>query len=152
MKDLFNRIKISPLIAPQIETGNTDVENVATPVDRLGFESTVIEIRTGTLSDADTVVSVKVYEGDASDGSDKTAVAAADLQLDTILDATPEATYQGAFDFADDNKAIKIGYLGNKRYVGLNLSPLNNSGNIPVSASVILSGARHNPAGSTQTP
>src|SRR5437773_2482486 len=130
MKDLFNRIKIAALIAPQVETGNTDVENVAAPVDRRGYESVVFEIRTGTLNDADTVVSTKFYEGDASDGSDKTAVAAADLQLDPLLAATPEATYQAAFDFSADNKAIKVGYLGTKRYVGLNLSPANNTGNI----------------------
>ncbi len=151
-KDLFNRLKTVALIPPTVVTDNTDLENVSAPVDTNGYESCLIEIQTGTLADTDAVFSVKVWEGDASNGSDKAAVASTDLQLDTILDATPESTFQGAFDFADDSKVIKIGYKGSKRYVGLTISPANNTGNAPLSAAVVLGSARHNPAGATQTP
>ncbi len=146
-RDLFNRIKTLALIPPQIETGNTDVENVTTPASVIGAEAAVIEIHTGTLADTDAVFSVKVWEGDDSGGADKAAVAASDLQLDTLLSTvTPEATFQGAFDFSADLKCIKIGYKGIKKYIGLTISPANNSGNAPLSASVVLGNLRVSPA------
>lgn len=151
-KDLFNRVKTTLLIPPQVETGDTDVVNTTAPVSVIGYESAMIEIHAGVLSDAGAIMSVKVWEGDASDGSDKAAVAAADLQIDPVLDAVPEATFQCAFDQADDSKVFKIGYLGSKKYLGLTISPVGNGGNVPVSASVVMSNPRHAPAGVTQAP
>jgi hypothetical protein len=150
MRDLFNRIKRAALLAPQVATDDTDL--VSGIVSRIGYESTVIEIDTGTLADAAAVFSVKVEHGDDPALADAATVDAADLQIDAALSATPEAGFQAAFDQAADNKRIAIGYLAGKGYVNVTVSPVGNAANAPLSASVLLSHARHQPAGATQVP
>ena len=158
MRDLFNRVAVVDGVeAPALNT-NSDTDIVSAIVDLAGYESALFLIINGALTDAGAIVSVKLEEGNDSGLSDAAAVAANEIQLDNAsgrMDATPESTFHAAYDQSDDNKTFKIGYLGNKRYVRLTLSPVGNAaGDIPVAVTVIKGHARHNSpgAGATQTP
>lgn len=141
-KDLFNRLRRVAISTPAVITDNTAIDTTSAPADVAGFESGMFEIDTGTISDADTIISVKVYEGNVSDGSDKAAVAAGDLQIDSRMAATPASGNQAAFDFSNDNQRLKLGYKGVKRYLGIVITPANNTGNIPISVSLLLGNPR----------
>lgn len=122
-KDLFNDIYVAPCIAPQVGTDNTAF--VGAIQDHAGFGSITYLINTGTLSDADTALTILVEHGDAANLSDAAAVA------DEFLLGTEAGA---AITFADDGETRKIGYIGGKRYSRLTITPANNTGNIPISA------------------
>jgi hypothetical protein len=126
-RDLHNNILVKRAISPVVITNNT--ASVSQIIDTRGFQSLEFVIATGTISDADTTVTVLVEDGDNSALSDAAAVVDAEL-LGT------EA--QAGFQFDDDDEVRKIGYIGNKRYVRLTITPANNTGNIPVACLAIL--------------
>lgn len=76
-------------------------------IDRKGYESLEFIYISGTVTDG--VFTVTMYEGDASNMSDETAVAAAD-----ILGTSPVFTGTTS---ADDDAVKRFGYKGSKRYV-----------------------------------
>ncbi|MFI5330044.1 MAG: hypothetical protein ACHQ2F_03270 [Desulfobaccales bacterium] len=129
--DLHNMIDVRHAISPQVATNNTAL--VSAIIDRQGFDALEFAIATGTLADADATFTALVEDGDDPALGDNGAVAAADL-LGTEAGAS--------FTFADDDKAFKIGYRGNKRYVRLTITPANNTGNAPISALAILGGPK----------
>jgi hypothetical protein len=132
--DLHNSLKITPAIAPQVETGNTAI--VSAIIDRANYPDLEFAICTGTLSDADTTLTILVEDGNNSGLSDNAAVADSELL----------GTEAGqAITFADDGETRKIGYIGAKRYVRLTITPANNTGNIPIAAVAIQGGARKQP-------
>lgn len=135
MKDLANDILIRPCIAPAVVTDNT--AQVGAIIDRQGYQSVVYGIVTGTLDDADTALTVLLEEGDDSGLSDATAVADIDLNNTEAL-AAPT--------FADDGEAFKLGYVGNKRYTRMTITPANNTGNIPIAAVAIMGNPENRPA------
>ena len=126
-RDLHNNILMKRAISPVVVTNNT--AQVSQIIDTRGFQSLEFVIDTGTISDADTTIVALVEDGDNSALSDAAAVVDAEL-LGTEAAAS--------FQFDDDDEVRKIGYIGNKRYVRLTLTPANNTGNIPVSAMAIL--------------
>jgi hypothetical protein len=129
MRDLANNIAVRPVIAPAANTDLGTTPLVGTVIDSLGFESLVYAISLGTLSDADATYAVLLEESDAS-GSGYTAVAD-----DDMVGTEAEA----GFTFADDGEARKLGYIGNKRYTRLTITPTGaDSGNSPISAVAIL--------------
>ena len=103
---------------------------MATIVDRLGYDALTFAIVTGTNTDVDATFAVLVEDGDNSGLSDNVAVADEHLVGTEAL---------AGFTFADDVECRKIGYVGNKRYVRLTITPTgNDSGNIFVSAVAVL--------------
>lgn len=136
MRDLANNLAIRPVIAPAVNTDIGTTPLVGTVIDRLGFESLCYAIVTGTLSDADATYTVLLEESDAS-GSGFAAVADSDL-------IGTEAT--AGFTFADDGETRKLGYIGDKRYTRLTITPAGaNSGNSPIAAVAILGNAVERP-------
>lgn len=136
MRDLASNIAIRPVIAPAANTDIGTTPIVGTVIDRLGFNSVVYAIVTGTLSDADATYAVLLEESDAS-GSGFTPV------VDAYLTGT-EA--EASFTFADDGEARKLGYRGTKRYTRLTITPTGaNSGNSPIAALAILGDAAERP-------
>lgn len=127
MRDMKNSIEVRPVLDPFTITDNTPY--VGATIDSLGYESLTYAIATGTLADADATFAVLLEEGDESDMSDAAAVADADL-LGTEAAA--------GFTFADDGETRTLGYVGNKRYTRLTITPSGNSGNAPVAAVAIL--------------
>ncbi|MDZ7809192.1 MAG: hypothetical protein U5L11_02430 [Arhodomonas sp.] len=115
MKDLHNNIHIP---SATVTSENDDTAFVSPIVDIQGYESLEFIIGIGNIADADATFAVLVEEGDESNLSDAAAVADAHLLGTEAL---------AAFDFADDNAARKIGYVGNKRYVRCTVTPSNNA-------------------------
>lgn len=129
MRDQMNHMHPLSAIPPvAARTDNTAV--VSSIIDTLGYDACTFVIHTGTNTDANATFAVTMDEGNASDLSGSNAVAAADLV----------GTYALAgFTFSDDAETRKIGYVGNKRYVRLTVTPSgNDSGNIFLSAVAIL--------------
>ena len=116
--DLFNNINAKRGISPYDHaTGDAAVSTEI--IDMQPNSSLTFAIATGSLADADATFTVLVEEGDASNLSDATAVADADLLGTEAL---------AGFTFAADNSVFKIGYKGIKRYVRLTITPANNTG------------------------
>jgi len=126
--DLHNHIAPKRGVSPAAAvTDNTAI--VSQIVDTRGFGSVEYLILTGSLADADATFTTLVEEGDAANLSDASAVADADLLgLET----------QASFTFADDDKVFKIGYIGNKRYVRVTVTPANNTGNAFIAGAWLL--------------
>lgn len=108
MRDLHHNLNLTTALNTAAIGSNTTTNGAI--IDTKGFSSLEFAIKSGTLTDG--TYTPALTEGDASDLSDGTAVAAGDL-LGTIAGATFAAT--------DDNKVKKIGYTGGKRYVRLSL-------------------------------
>ncbi|WP_193183258.1 hypothetical protein [Nisaea sediminum] len=108
-RDLYNNVKALGAISPQ-EIGSNGAVNGAI-IDTAGFESLLFSIASGAVTDG--AFTPSMTEGDESDLSDGTAVAAGDM-LGTVAGAT--------FADTDDNAVKKVGYRGNKRYVRLTLT------------------------------
>ena len=140
MKDLHHNVKISSAVNPARVTDNT--AQVGNIIDMQGYQSLEFALM-ANIPDSDATLTPLVEHGDASNLSDAAAVAD-DFLLGTESDATLAA--------GDDNVVKKVGYVGSKRYVRLTLTPASNTGNMDLCAMAIQGGARHNPAGSTQTP
>lgn len=115
-------------------TDNT--AQVSQIIDTAGFESLMLALITGTLSDADATFTVLVEDGNASNLSDAAAVA------DKFLIGTEAGA---SFTFADDGETRKIGYIGDKRYVRVTVTPANNTGNLFMAGIAVLGHARSEP-------
>ena len=131
MTDFTSRIKVITAIAPAAATTDNTAYTTAI-LDCKDFNGATLVLQTGNETDADATFAVTISESDASDMSGSNAVASTDL-IGTTTGAS--------FTFADDNKAIKLGYVGTKRYIRATITPSNNTGNVFLSGSWIL----HNP-------
>ncbi len=127
MRDAFNNIHPLRCISPVV-IGN-DSASVGAIIDRQGFDSLTYVIATGTLADVDATFAILLEESDDSGMSGATAVADADLLGTESL---------AGFTFGDDGETRKLGYLGDKRFTRLTLTPSNNSGSAPVSVIAVL--------------
>jgi hypothetical protein len=135
-QDLHNNIQVLSVFDP-IDLGTGDTAKVGEIIDRQNAQALEFIIQTGSLADANATFTVLVEDGDASD-----------LVADgaAVVDAELLGTEAGAsFVFSDDNKIAKIGYVGNKRYVRLTVTPSGNTGAVLISACAILAGLRGAP-------
>ncbi len=135
-KDIHNNLHFVPLITPvAARTDNTAI--VSAIIDTKNYESVEFALVTGANTDVNATFAVLVEDGDNSGLSDHVAVADAQL-LGTEAGA--------AFTFADDGECRKIGYLGNKRYVRVTVTPSgNDSGNIFIAGVAVLGNSRNAP-------
>lgn len=121
MRDLLNHIHPVPALVPGAAvTDNT--AQVSAWVDRRGYESLTFLLITGVLSDADATFAVTIEHADADDKSDAAAVVEADDLVGTLAKA--------GFSFNDDGECRKVGYVGEKRYVRITVTPTANTGNL----------------------
>jgi len=127
MRDMSNNIHPVRAISPVSVADNT--AQVSQIIDTRGYDSLTFVIATGSLADADATFAVTVRHGDASNLSDGVAVPAAMLNGTLAL---------ASFQFDDDNETRKIGYVGDKRYVELTITPAANASAALVSAVAIL--------------
>jgi hypothetical protein len=128
MRDLMNSIHPVRALSPAAAiTDNT--AQVSQWVDRRGYDSVTFVILTGSLADSDATFAVTMEDADADNQSDAAAVTSGDL-LGTLALA--------GFTFADDNETRKIGYVGDKRFVRITITPSANSGNAFLAATAIL--------------
>jgi len=135
-REIHNDIHVVPLIVPvAARTDNTAI--VSAIIDTANYNACEFVIVTGTNTDANATFAVTVDEGDAANLSD--AVAVTDSKLVGTLALA-------GFTFGDDNECRKLGYIGNKRYVRLTVTPSgNDAGNIFISGVAVLSYAASAP-------
>lgn len=115
MKDLHNNIAVRNAVSPVSTTGNTAITGLT--IDRQGFDSVEFAATLGTITTAGTTYAVEVQESDTTTSGDFTPVADIDL-----LGAEP------AFVDSEINTTKKVGYIGNKRYVRVKVTPAGNTG------------------------
>lgn len=116
MKDLHNNILVSRLLSPVSVADNT--AQVSQIIDTRGYASLELLIAIGSVADADVTFTVLVEHGDAANLSDAAAVPDSQLLGTEAL---------AGFQFDDDNEVRKIGYVGDKRYVRMTITPANNA-------------------------
>lgn len=122
MRDIHNHLDFKRGLSP-VAAGTDNTAYVSQIVDLKGYDAAEFVILIGANTDTDATFAVLFEDGDAANLSDHAAVADAYL---AGLEATAGFT---AAD--DDNKVRKIGYLGNKRYARVTITPTgNDSGNI----------------------
>lgn len=127
MNRLHHNIAPTAGIAPQVATDNTAL--VSAIVDRRGYHDAEWIIATGTLADADATFVVLLEHGDDSGLSDAAAVPDNQLLGTEVL---------AGFTFAADNTTRRLGYIGDKRYLRLTITPSANTGNAPLCAICVL--------------
>lgn len=127
MRDLHNNIHVKRVISPVSEAATTAL--VGQIIDRQGFGSLEYVIATGSIADVDATFTVLLEESDDSGMSGASAVADADLLGTEAL---------AGFQFDDDNEVRKLGYVGDKRYTRLTITPVNNASAALVSAVAVL--------------
>lgn len=133
MRDMTNNIQVKRVISPVSVADNT--AQVGQIIDRLGSESLTYLIATGSIADADATFAVLLEESDASDMGGAAAVADADMISQTSGSAPETAA---GFQFDDDNEVRKLGYIGNKRYTRLTITPSANASAALLSAVAVL--------------
>jgi hypothetical protein len=127
MRDLMNTVHPKVGITPATPTDNT--AQVGPIIDKLGYDSLTYLLGFGTLADADATFTVLLEHGDVADLSDAVAVPDTDLIGTEAL---------AGFTFAADGGCRKLGYAGNKRYVRMTVTPVNNAGAAPMAAIALL--------------
>lgn len=128
MKDMHSNIKVVHAITPQA-VGTTGAANgkLSAVIDRRGFESVEFVFSSGASASVADTINPIVYESDTATSAGFAAVADDDL---IGLEADQKLTLTAA-------GSSKIGYRGNKRYVGIRLYGLGTATAI-VSAAAIL--------------
>lgn len=132
--DLHNKLAVRRAISPVSVADNT--AQVSQIIDRQGFTGLEFAIMIGAVADADATFAVLVEHGDAANLSDAAAVPDAELLGTEAL---------AGFQFDDDNETRKVGYIGNKRYVRLTVTPANNASAALIAAAALLGGASDAP-------
>lgn len=128
MRDQMNHVHPVRAISPAAAvTDNTAI--VSQIIDTKGYNALTFLILFGAIADADMTMTFLVEDGDDSGLSDAAAVSDDQLVGTEVLAA-------GRYD--SDNLTRKIGYVGDKRYVRLTITPANNTGNLFVSAIALL--------------
>ncbi len=126
-RDLLNNIHTQVALAPVVAT-NATVLTTST-IDTLGYNSLVFATLLGTIAGTGVTGTVQVFDGDVSDMSDEAVVAANELVGTLSL---------AGFIQTDDGESRKIGYVGNKRYVRMKITPTGNNANLPIAVLAIL--------------
>ena len=133
MRSMAHNIAVKRVLSPVSVSDNT--AQVGEIIDRLGFNSLTYLIATGAIADVDATFAVLLEESDAANMAGANAVADADM-ISQTPGAAPETA--AAFQFDDDNEVRKIGYVGNKRYTRLTITPANNASAALLSAIAVL--------------
>lgn len=129
LRDHADNIMLKRVISPTRVTDDT--AQVGQIIDRQGAKSVTYVIATGTLADANATFAVLLEHGDDSALADAAAVADADMISQTSGTAPETAA---AFAFGDDDEVRKLGYVGDKRYTRLTITPSGNTGNADLAA------------------
>lgn len=140
MRDMANNVQVKRAISPvSVSDDNAQVSEI---IDRLGYDSLMFMIAIGSIADANATFAVLLEHGDQANLSDNAAVADADM-ISQTSGAAPETA--AGFQFDDDNEVRKIGYVGNKRYVRLTITPSGNASAALLSAVAVLGNPHSRP-------
>lgn len=132
MQDQYHSIKDVAALAPQAITSNTEVDGAS--VDRTGWEAVTFSYQVGSYSDGDFTITIQHADDDGAGSPDTWAdVADADL-LGTEAGAALSAAGIG-----------RIGYIGGKKWVRIQVAGASVTSGASVSATAILGMGRHLP-------
>ena len=126
MIDSYNGISPAPSLSPATRTASAN----GVSVDLRGYHAATVIVQTGTITDGTHDISIK----ESDDNSTFTAVATGDL-----IGSLPSITAP------DDDKTYKVGYMGRKRYLRVDVTVSGATSGGIVGASVIRSRARKQP-------
>ena len=126
-RDLYSNVLVKQAISPVNETGNT--AHVSSIIDTKGFGSAMFVIAFGSLADAGCTITPTVHDGDNASLTD-----AAEVADSCLVGTEAKATVTQA---ADDSVRA-IGYIGNKRYIRLTITPSGNAADAYMSAVCVL--------------
>ncbi len=126
MRDLKSNLKVVKVIDPAAAiTDNT--AQVGAKIDHQGFDSALYYWHQGEVADADMTLTPLLEESDDN------------VNFDAVDDADLIGTEAGETTDEDADDSIRtLGYKGGKRYTRLTLTPANNTGDLFLSAGVIL--------------
>jgi hypothetical protein len=124
-RDLANNLKFARGISATTVT-NANTPFVSQIFDTADYDGVAFVIGTASLTDANATFAVTVDHGNNASLTDAAAVPAAQLT---------NTTASASFTFADDDNVRFIGYVGDKRYVRVTVTPTGND-----SGSATLSG------------
>lgn len=127
MEDLMNSVTPRNAIPPVAATSD-NTARVGSIIDRQGFDSLTYLIVTGSLADVDATFTVLLEDGEDPALADAATVSTGLLGTAALA----------SFTFADDNKCFKLGYVGEKRYTRMTITPANNTGVAFVAAIALL--------------
>lgn len=112
MRDLHNNIKVSPAIDPAaIITGNAT--KTGKTIDTVGFDSLEFAVASGALTDG--TYTSKLFESDTINEGTGALTNATEVADKDRLGDLP------AFTAADDSAVKRVGYIGSKRYVRIDV-------------------------------
>jgi hypothetical protein len=89
-------------------------------VDLEGSNGALIIVATGAQTDINATFDLKIEEGNDGALGDAANVALAQLVSGGEVTANPMTSY---LNYADDNEVHTIGYIGNKRYLRVTITP-----------------------------
>lgn len=127
LRDGLSTINPVRAISPVSVADNT--AQVSQIIDTRGYGGCTFVILTGSIADADATFTVTLEHGDAVNLSDAATVPA------TMLTGTMALA---GFAFSDDDETRKIGYVGNRRYVRMTITPTGNASAALLAAVAIL--------------
>ncbi len=134
MRDQHNNIHPIRCISPVSESGTNPL--VGQIIDRQGYDSLEYVIATGSIADSDATFTVLLEEGDDPGLSDAESVDDAHILGTEVL---------AGFQFDNDNETRKLGYIGNKPYTRLTITPVGNASEALISAIAILGHPSNSP-------
>ena len=132
MNDLHNNTRVVTAIVPAAIGANATKTGVV--IDRQGYGGVEFVIGYGAVTTTGTVVTVVAFEGDVT--GTLTSVADTSLLGTEALASLPAATPRTAGTTKEVFK--RLGYVGNKRYVRLTVTPVANASAALLSAVAIL--------------
>lgn len=135
-RDLANNLKFARGISATTVT-NANTAFVSQIFDTADYDAVAFAIQTAALTDANATFAVTVDHGNVSNLSDAASVPAAQL-TGTLASA--------GFTFADDDATRYIGYVGDKRYVRVTVTPSGNDSGSATVAGVWVALAKLQPA------
>jgi hypothetical protein len=141
MRDVMHDLRVVPALTPVVVADNS-VQTGLT-IDRQGAESLAYYIVTGNIVSGTATFAVSMQEGNQANMSDAATVADQDMLTSTAGTAPLTAA---AFDFNADNTTRRVGYIGNKRYTRIIITPANNAANAPLAAVAVLSNLNQMPS------
>ncbi len=127
MQDTYN--KVSPVVAAKMATRTANVTGEV--VDLAGYDSVTFVVMSGTLTDGTYTTALK----ESDDGSTFTTVDSSQILGGNV-----------SFAATDDDTVKKLGYVGGKRYVRLDITVSGATSGGVIGAIAVRANARHAPA------
>lgn len=139
MRDLHNNIKATRVIAP-VAVGTTGTGQTGKIIDRKGYRGVEFILSYGSITATNATLTVTVKEGDAT-GS---MTSVADSNLLGTESAAGIAAAASRTSGTSKNVTKRIGYIGAKRYVQVNVKSTVTAGTL-ICAEALLHGPANAP-------